>query len=112
MSDRETNTAKANALRAMCHAGAIQSKEDMQEFINIYNGIVDYVKASAIKEYEATKAIESQKNKAVIDAGAQIVQPESELKESYTQQEVLKMSPEQFDKLYTKYGKKFTDRVK
>lgn len=113
MSDRETNTAKANALKAMCHAGAIQSKEDMQEFINIYNGIVDYVKASAIKEYEATKAIESQKNKAVIDAGKGSFSIGSGLKEAYTSEEIGKMSQAEYNALCDKYGElELTKRIK
>ncbi len=112
MGDIEQNTAKANALKAMCHAGAIQSKEDMQEFINLYNGIVEFAKAGAIKEYEAQKAIELQKDKAVIDGGAIANEPQSELKASYTEAEVARMSPSQFDKLYTKYGSEFTNRIK
>jgi hypothetical protein len=101
MADRETNTAKANALRAMCHAGAIQSKEDMQEFINIYNGIVDYVKASAIKEYEATKAIESQKNKAVIDTGLNAAN-DPENPPTYAQ--IQRMNQDEFNRACEKWG--------
>lgn len=112
MGDIEQNTAKANALKAMCHAGSIQSKEDMQEFINLYNGIVEFAKAGAIKEYEAQKAIELQKDKAVIDGGAIANESQSELKASYTEAEVARMSPSQFDKLYTKYGSEFTNRIK
>ena len=105
MADKATNTAKANALKAMCHAGAIQSVEDMQEFVNIYNGIVDYVKASAIKEYEATKAIEAQKNKAVIDSGA-IGAIDSETPPTYAQ--IQRMTQEEFNKACEKWG---TDKI-
>ena len=111
MGDIQQNAAKANALKAMCHAGSIQSREDMQEFINLYNGIVEFAKAGAIKEYEAQKAIELQKDKAVIDGGV-TGETVSGLKDSYTDAEVKAMSPELFDELYTKYGKKFTDRIK
>ena len=34
------------------------------------------------------------------------------LKDSYTDAEVAKMSAEEFDALYTKYGDKFTSRIK
>jgi hypothetical protein len=84
----------------------------MQEFINLYNGIVEFAKAGAIKEYEAQKAIELQKDKAVIDGGAIANEPQGELKASYTDAEVSAMPPELFDKLYTKYGREFTKRIK
>lgn len=70
LSDSSTNTAKANALKAMCDAGVINSKEDMQSFVNLYTSIVDSAKEAAIKEYEAQKAIEAEKQKAVIETGA------------------------------------------
>jgi hypothetical protein len=58
LADSATNQAKANALKAMCDAGAINSVEDMQNFVNQYTSIVDGAKELAIKVYEAAKAIE------------------------------------------------------
>jgi hypothetical protein len=100
MGDIGQNTAKANALKAMCHAGSIQSKEDMQEFINLYNGIVEFAKAGAIKEYEAQKAIESQKNKAVIDAGLNANDPEN----PPTYAQIERMNQDEFNRACEKWG--------
>lgn len=105
MGDIEQNTAKANALKAMCHAGSIQSKEDMQEFVNLYNGIVDYVKGSAIKEYEAQKAIELQKNKAAIDSGIDTAS-DGDLPPTYAQ--IQRMTQDEFNKACEKWG---TDKI-
>ena len=49
LGDTATNAQKANALKAMCDAGAINSVEDMQNFVQLYNGIVDSAKELAIK---------------------------------------------------------------
>ena len=112
LADSATNQAKANALKAMCDAGAINSVEDMQNFVNLYTSIVDNAKELAIKEYEAAKVIEETKQKAVIDGGAVTTSNPDGLKDSYTEAEVYKMAPEEFDRLYTKYGDKFTSRIK
>ena len=112
LADSATNQAKANALKAMCDAGAINSVEDMQNFVNLYTSIVDNAKELAIKEYEAAKVIEETKQKAVIDGSAVTTSNPDGLKDSYTEAEVYKMAPEEFDRLYTKYGDKFTSRIK
>ncbi len=112
LADSATNQAKANALKAMCDAGAINSVEDMQNFVNLYTSIVDGAKESAIKEYEAAKVIEETKQKSVIDGSAVTTSNPDGLKDSYTEAEVYKMAPEEFDKLYSKYGDKFTSRIK
>jgi hypothetical protein len=112
LADSATNQAKANALKAMCDAGAINSVEDMQNFVNLYTSIVDSAKELAIKEHEAAKVIEETKQKAVIDGGAVTTSNPDGLKDSYTEAEVYKMAPEEFDRLYTKYGDKFTSRIK
>ena len=112
LADSATNQAKANALKAMCDAGAINSVEDMQNFVNLYTSIVDGAKELAIKEYEAAKVIEETKQKAVIDGSVVTTSNPDGLKDSYTEAEVYKMAPEEFDRLYTKYGDKFTSRIK
>ena len=70
LGDTATNAQKANALKAMCDAGAINSVEDMQNFVQLYTSIVDSAKELAIKEYEAAKAIEETKHRAQIETSA------------------------------------------
>ena len=109
MADLSTNTPKANALKAMCDAGAINSVEDMQNFVNLYTSIVDGAKELAIKEYEAAKAIEETKRKAVIDGGA-VAQAGGGLKDSYTSAEIGAMSLEEYNALCDKYGEAEIDK--
>ena len=101
LADSATNQAKANALKAMCDAGAINSVEDMQNFVNLYTSIVDNAKEIAIKEYEAAKAIEETKRKAVIDAGA-VNAGDGDNPPSYAQ--LQRMSQEEFNKACDKWG--------
>ncbi len=112
LEDVSVNEGKAQALKSFCDAGFIQSKEDMQVFQEIYGKIEKYVKEKHLKEIEAQKAIEETKNKAVIDGGAGQIISDGELKDSYTGAEVEAMEPGMFDKLYSKYGEKFTSRIK
>ena len=101
LGDTATNAQKANALKAMCDAGAINSVEDMQNFVQLYNGIVDSAKELAIKEYEAAKAIEETKQKAVIDAGT-VNAGNGDNPPTYAQ--LQKMSQEEFNKACDKWG--------
>lgn len=112
LADVSENKGKAQALKSFCDAGFIQSKEDMQAFQAIYSEIAQYERDLQLKEIEAQKAIEETKKKAVIDGGGAQADSDSELKESYTEREVETMDPALFDKLYTKYGDKFTSRIK
>ena len=112
LADVGANEGKAQALKSFCDAGFIQSKEDMQVFQEIYGKIAKFEREAYLKEIEAQKAIEETKNKAVISGGAGQIISDSELKDSYTGAEVDAMDPEMFDKLYTKYGDKFTSRIK
>jgi hypothetical protein len=84
-----------------CNAGFIQSKEDMEAFKGIIDGITDNVKAQAIKEYEAQKAIEATKQAAQIEGN-----PDSfvfgENVPTYAQ--LAAMSQEDFEKACDKYG--------
>ena len=112
LADVGANEGKAQALKSFCDAGFIQSKEDMQVFQEIYSKIAKFEREAYLKEIEAQKAIEETKNKAVISGGAGQIISDSELKDSYTGAEVDAMDPEMFDKLYTKYGDKFTSRIK
>lgn len=101
LGDTATNAQKANALKAMCDAGAINSVEDMQNFVQLYNGIVDSAKELAIKEYKANLAIEETKQKAVIDAGA-VNAGDGDNPPSYAQ--LQRMSQEEFNKACDKWG--------
>ena len=105
LADSATNQAKANALKAMCDAGAINSVEDMQNFVNLYTSIVDNAKQIAIKEYEAAKAIEETKRKAVIDAG---VTADSNSDNPPTYAQIEKMTQDEFNKACEKWG---TDKI-
>ena len=101
LGDTATNAQKANALKAMCDAGAINSVEDMQNFVQLYNGIVDSAKELAIKEYKANLAIEETKQKAVIDAGA-VNSGDGDNPPTYAQ--LQRMSQEEFNKACDKWG--------
>ena len=105
LADSATNQAKANALKAMCDAGAINSLEDMQNFVNLYTSIVDNAKEIAIKEYEAAKAIEETKRKAVIDAGV-TADANSDNPPTYAQ--IQAMTQDEFNKACEKWG---TDKI-
>ena len=105
LGDTATNAQKANALKAMCDAGAINSVEDMQNFVQLYNGIVDSAKELAIKEYKANLAIEETKQKAVIDAGA-VNAGNGDNPPSYA--EIQRMTQEEFNKACEKWG---TDKI-
>lgn len=91
----------SKALEMFCNAGFIQSKEDMEAFKGIIDGITDNVKAQAIKEYEAQKAIEATKQAAQIESN-----PDSfvfgENVPTYAQ--LAAMSQEDFEKACDKYG--------
>ena len=105
LGDTATNAQKANALKAMCDAGAINSVEDMQNFVQLYNGIVDSAKELAIKEYKANLAIEETKQKAVIDTGA-VNAGNGDNPPSYA--EIQRMTQEEFNRACEKWG---TDKI-
>ena len=105
LGDTATNAQKANALKAMCDAGAINSVEDMQNFVQLYTSIVDSAKELAIKEYKANLAIEETKQKAVIDAGA-VNAGNGDNPPSYA--EIQRMTQEEFNKACEKWG---TDKI-
>ena len=109
LADVKTNVGKAQALKSFCDVGSINSKEDMQVFADIYNQIAKYERDLAIKEYEAAKAIEATKRKAVIDGGA-VAQAGGGLKDSYTAAEIGAMSLEEYNALCDKYGEAEIDK--
>lgn len=101
LADVNENTGKAEALKAFCNTGHIQSKEDMQAFANIYDQIAKYERAALLKEIEAQKSIDETKQKAVIDANVTNV-PTGGSGLTYAQVE--KMTQAEFDAAVKKYG--------
>lgn len=91
----------SKALQMFCNAGFIQSKEDMEAFKGIIDGITDNVKAQVIKEYEAQKAIEATKQAAQIESN-----PDSFVfgENTPTYAQLAAMSQEDFEKACDKYG--------
>lgn len=112
LSDTAANEGKSKALKAFCDAGFISSKEDMQDFQDVYSQIAQYERQQAIKEYEAKKTIDETKQKAQINSALNNLDIPTELKDVYTSEEIGKMSQEEFDKLYDKYGVEFEKRIR
>jgi hypothetical protein len=109
LSDINENTGKAKALKAFCDADFIQSKDDMKVFADIYGEMETFIKAAAIKEYEAQKAIEKTKQAAQIQSDAGIISPDT----MPTIEQLEKMSQEDYNKAVAKYGtqKLFSQKV-
>ena len=99
LADLDENEGKAEALKAF--SNMINTKEDMETFITLYNRIVDNAKAVAIKEYEAQKAIETTKNKAVVET-ANVAELGN--KTQFTRDDIAKMSQREFDEYCDKHG--------
>lgn len=66
LSDLDNNKGKSAWLEAACNLEYIQSKEDMDKFVEMYSDMAKYEREQAIKEYEAKKVIDETKNKASI----------------------------------------------
>lgn len=113
LADIQQNSAKSAFLKLACAANAIKSPEDMQVFASEYTNLEKAIREQAIKEYEAQKVIEAEKNKAVIDAGVASIVTAGGLKESYTAEEIGKMSMQEYNALCDKYGEtEITRRIK
>ena len=100
LNELKNNEGRAQALQQFCNAGFINSKEDMQAFINVVSKIEATAKEQAIAEYEAQKAIEKTKKAAQISSNTFI--PEN--KEKYSEEDLAKMPQAQFDKIYAQKG--------
>lgn len=112
LADISSNKGKSSALQSFCNAGFINSKEDMQAFVDVYAQIAQFERDLLKKELEAQKAIEETKNKAVIGGGVVAGDVRGGLKDFYTQSDIDRMPQEEFEKLYDKYGADFTRRIK
>ena len=65
----ERNSAKSEALAAMFNLGAIQSIEDMNVFVNLYNSIADKAVKDYVNSQQAQETVNAVKNKSRIAAG-------------------------------------------
>ncbi len=105
LADITENEGKAQALKSFCDVGSINSKEDMQIFLDIYSKIAKYERDQALKEYEAQKAIDATKQAASIQVGSNIGDGlRSDGLPTYEQ--IKKMTQAQYDEAYKKYGNK------
>ena len=90
-----------DALNMFYNAGFIKSTDDMKVFTEICDGIMKYASDKAVKEYEANKAIEATKQKAVINGNS----GNSEVVSGKPKPEdINKMTQKQFDAACAKYG--------
>jgi dimeric dUTPase (all-alpha-NTP-PPase superfamily) len=96
------NESMSKALEMFCNAGFIQSKDDMEVFKGIIDGITASVKDQAIKEYEAQKAIDAEKAKAVIETGNAGLDINSDKVPTLAQ--ISAMSRDEYSKAVDKWG--------
>lgn len=96
------NESMSKALELFCNAGFIQSKDDMEVFKGIIDGITASVKDQAIKEYEAQKAIDAEKAKAVIETGNVGLDINSDKVPTLAQ--ISAMSRDEYSKAVDKWG--------
>jgi dimeric dUTPase (all-alpha-NTP-PPase superfamily) len=96
------NESMSKALEMFCNAGFIQSKDDMEVFKGIIDGITASVKDRTIKEYEAQKAIDAEKAKAVIETGNAGLDINSDKVPTLAQ--ISAMSREEYSKAVDKWG--------
>jgi len=85
-----------------CNAGFIQSKGDMEVFKGIIDGIASGIREQAIKEYEAQKAIDAEKAKAVIETGNAGLDINSD--KAPTLDQISAMSRDEYAKAVEKWG--------
>lgn len=93
--------AAQDALNMFYNAGFIQSSDDMKVFTEICDGIMKFASDKAVKEYEANKAIEATKEKAVINGNSGT---KDVLSSKPKPEDVGKMSQKEFDEACKKYG--------
>ena len=90
-----------DALNMFYQAGFIQSNEDMKSFVQLCDGIIKFAGDKAVKEYEANKAIEATKGKAVINGNSGT---NNVLNSKPKPEDISKMSQKEFDAVCKKYG--------
>ena len=102
LGDLDTNTGKAEALKAFCNTGHIQSKEDMQIFAGIYDQIAQFERAAQLKEIEAQKVIDETKARAVIDSNVSGDSPQ--INKAPTYAEISRMTQAEYNAAVDKWG--------
>lgn len=98
----KANESMSKALEMFCNAGFIQSKGDMEVFKGIIDGIASGIREQAIKEYEAQKAIDAEKTKAVIETGNAGLDINSD--KAPTLDQISAMSRDEYAKAVEKWG--------
>jgi hypothetical protein len=98
----KANESMSKALEMFCNAGFIQSKGDMEVFKGIIDGIASGIREQAIKEYEAQKAIDAEKAKAVIETGNAGLDINSD--KAPTLDQISAMSRDEYAKAVEKWG--------
>ena len=107
LGDLAVNEGKKQALQMFCNAGFIQSKDDMNAFIELYNKIVNKAKEDGIKEYEAKKLIDETKKKSIIENST----GSDGTLNSLPTAEALKNTPGLYRKAVKKYGMDKIDKI-
>ena len=108
LADINENEGKAKALQMFCNAGFITSLDDFAEFQSIYNSIAKKAGEQAIKQFEAQKAIDAEKSKAIIPTGSQ-AQPQTET--GLPTAEELRTNPKLYGKAVKKWGMDKVDEI-
>ena len=102
LGDLETNTGKSQALQQFCHAGFINSVEDMKAFVDVYDAIAQFERAAQLKEIEAQKVIDETKARAVIDSNVSADSPQ--INKAPTYAEISRMTQAEYNAAVDKWG--------
>lgn len=108
LADIQQNSAKSTFLKLACNAGVINSVDDMNIFAAEYANLEKAMREQAIKEFQAQKAIDEAKSKAVIPTGSQAqLQTETGLPTA----EELRTNPKLYGKAVKKWGMDKVDEI-
>ena len=102
LGDLETNTGKSQALQQFCHAGFINSVEDMKAFVDVYDAIAQFERAAQLKEIEAQRVIDETKARAVIDSNVSADSPQ--INKAPTYAEISRMTQAEYNAAVDKWG--------
>jgi hypothetical protein len=102
LADIQENTAKSAFLKLACNAGVINSVEDMAVFATEYASLEKAMREQAIKAYEAEKAIEEAKQKAVINGENTSSGVQSEVPPTYA--DISKMTQTEYNAAVERWG--------
>jgi hypothetical protein len=102
LADIQENTAKSAFLKLACNAGVINSVDDMAVFATEYASLEKAMREQAIKAYEAEKAIEEAKQKAVINGENTSSGVQSEVPPTYA--DISKMTQTEYNAAVERWG--------